>query len=372
MANTLDYLDWRGDLDFSVSAFNEVDMFICSQLSTPDYSGIVPEDGESVPIGEVVEKYFETHEDNVGSLGVLQSSYVLPMLKKLPLTKRYENLRLKYAVNHVVQDNEEQFCAVTIELPDGTTCVSFRGTDDTIIGWKEDFNLATSSSVPAQIDARLYLKGVLEKCPGAFRVCGHSKGGNLAVYAGVTAPLWDKSRILEIYNFDGPGFSPVFFTKKGYSDIKDKITTVLSQHSLVGTLLEPAGNIVYLVSCTAGPMAHDGFNWQVLGSSFERSEGLSDTSRAFDSAMGDTLSGMSVKERQGFIDELFNTLLSTGAVTITDLTKMSPVSFLELLKGFRNDRKVQSFTKCLTELFMKSMSDPIASSINKLADKIKI
>ena len=363
MNNALDYLDWRGDLSFRISKFNEIDLFLCSQLSTPVYTGIVANDGSSVKLGEVVKMYFASNIDDVSTLGVLQSSYVLPMLRALPKTKRFKNAKLCFAVNHVDQENIEQFSAVTIELPDGSICVAYRGTDDTIIGWKEDFNLATHEAVPAQKDALDYLVNVAQNHEGQIHICGHSKGGNLAVYAAVKAPSAIKDRIVEVCSFDGPGFSAAFLESEDYLEMKSRIRTVLSQNSLVGTLLNTAGKVEYVTSTKSGPLAHDGFSWIVKGTSFVRSSGLGDVSKAFDKAMGEALDKMSVDEKQEFVDELFDTLTSTGAVTITDLTNIKLSSALALFKNFWDDKKVHSFNHKVGEELFKAIYTPL---LNKL------
>ena len=359
MANTLDYLSWRGDLNFAASPFSEIDSFIISQLSTPDYSGIVPSDGESVPLPEVVEKYFETHVDDVSTLGVLQSTYVLPMLRALPETPRFRDARLSFAVNRVRQENEEQFCAVTVELPDGSSCISFRGTDDTIIAWKEDFNLATRASVPAQKDAAEYVEKVASLRTGEIRICGHSKGGNLAVYSACSVNASLRNRISSTVSYDGPGFNASFLEGEGYLSMKDKITTVLSQNSLVGTLLETAGEPLIVKSDKAGPMAHDGFSWQVLGNSFVREPALSETSIFFKRVMAETLGSLETEEKQAFVDELFDTLLSTGAVTITDLTNFTPQQVLEMVKNLHDGKKIKSFGRAVAEHMLKDTAEKI-------------
>lgn len=369
MQNTLDYLKWRGDLNFEVSPFNDVDMFICSQLSTPDYTDIVPFSSDSVSIGDVCTNYFDTHIDDVSTLGVLQSKFVLPMLKALPGCDRFKDIRLCFAQNRVVQENTEQFCAVTIELPDGSICLSFRGTDDTIIAWKEDFNLATKEIVPAQSDALKYVETVANSLPGKIRICGHSKGGNLAIYAAVNSPDYVKNRIVSAVSFDGPGFNSDFFTKDEYIQMQDKLTTVLSQNSLVGTLLNSAGTVKYVISSVFGPMAHDGFSWSVMGPGFVPGIGLSEASKTFKEAMSDTLGSMTVDEKQAFVDELFDTLLATGAVTITDLTDFKAPKILELLKSLHGDRKVSQFAATMTDYVLKIASDKTEHAIKSASEK---
>ena len=347
MANALDYVRWRGDLSFDASPVNEVDIFLFSQLSTPDYSGIVPPDCGQITLSEACGRYFAAHEDSSPSLGVLQSEYVIPMLRLLPEYGRFAGVKLSRYVNRVITENVEQFSAVTIDLPNGAKCISFRGTDDTIIGWKEDCNLAVSESVPAQKDALAYLISAAEGFRGELTVCGHSKGGNLAIYAAANAPEEIRKQLRAVYNYDGPGFNAEFLASEGYLAVKDRITTVLSQNSLVGILLTQVGTCRTVRSCKSGPIAHDGFTWEVLGREFVPAEGLSDSSRAIRKAMNETLAGMDCGEKQGFIDELFGILLSTGSETITELSKDIQASRLqsiaEAVRSLHASKKVTSF-----------------------------
>ena len=357
MWSALDYIDWRGDLSFKVSPVNCVDVFLCSQLATPDYAGIVSNSNKPVLLGNVVKEYFETHEDSMESLGVLQSQYVHPMLHKLPEALRFKRIKLAYYFNKVNPENEEQCSAVTVVFPSGNICISFRGTDDTIIAWKEDFNLAIMDKVPAYDDALNYIKRVSKAFPGAeITVCGHSKGGNIAVYASVMAPKSIRDRIVRVYSFDGPGFRDVFLKTKQYTEMKDRIITVISDNSFVGVLMKRAGTERIVHANVEGPMAHDGFNWEVMGTDFVSEQSLNRISATFEDAMDSALNEMTTEEKKLFTDELFDTLLSTGAVTCSDLTKLGVKTF-SVLSEFGKDEKVKAFGKLLTEEYMKSTYD---------------
>lgn len=366
MTNALDYLDWRGDLSFERSPFCEVDLFILSQICSLNFEGIVPGDAEEIPLKEAAEKYFALHGSATDSLGVLQSPYVLPMLKKLPETMRFADLRLCFAYKNVDFGKVEQCTALTILAPDGTVNVVFRGTDDTLIGWKEDFNMATKSVVPAQKDAQAYLRRVALAKKGKIRICGHSKGGNLAVYAAASVPKRIRNRILSVCSFDGPGFRPEFFETRGYRDILDRTMLIRSQNALVGTLLEAPGTEVTVHSNKQGPLAHDGFSWEVKGTAFVREKGLSDTSLRFKQAMDETLSSMSDAEKQAFVDELFNTLMSGGADTVRDLKDSNIRALREVAKSFRDDTRVHRFALAVLEQFLRSYRDELKESISSI------
>ena len=322
MNNALDYLEWRGDLSIEAAPLGEVDLFICSQLATPDYSGIVHGIDAPIPIPEVSARFFENNEMDVSVLGVLQSECVLPMLSVLPKYPRFATASLGGYVLKVDRALEEQFSAVTVCFPDGSVCVSYQGTDDSLVGWKENFNFAVCDFVPAQKDAALYLEKIAKATAGKIYVVGHSKGGNLAVYAAAHATKKTQKRLVRVISFDGPGFQDGFFEQKGYLAIADRVFTILSQNAMVGVLLNTAGERVIVKGNKKGPIAHDGFTWEVKGDRFVRCSSFSKESRFFDRTMDSLLRGLAPQERVDFIGGLFDALYATGATTITDLKKL--------------------------------------------------
>ena len=319
-----------------------MDMFILSQISTADFKGIIPRDGE-MKLCDAFEEFFKIYNLN-DSLGVLQSQYVMNMYNIIKDTARYKDLLLRHQVIINNKENEEQFSAITIVIPDGSICVSFRGTDDTIIGWKEDCNLSVYETVPAQKDAVDYLESeFLFDKTSKIRICGHSKGGNLAVYSAVSAPKEIRDRIINVYSFDGPGFQPSFFDKEGYYDIKDRIVSVWSQNSLVGVLLESAGRVEIIHSRVFGPLAHDGFNWTLMGTRFDREKELSEFSLFFQSFCNQYIEKSTEEEKIALFDELFDALLNSGYSTLTELTAMSPTETMKFFRSINGSKNVREF-----------------------------
>ncbi len=354
MANVMDYLDWRGDLSFAVSPFNEVDNYICSVSGNPDFGGIVPEDGNMVFLPEVMAAYDERYGADSERLGVLMSPHTLPMLRALAVTPRFERTAMGGYTSQLDVERAEQFSALTLALPDGSFYVAYRGTDDTIAGWKEDFLMGVQEVVPAQTYALEYLCWAAETFRGPLRVGGHSKGGNLAVYAAIHAPRAVQERILAVYSNDGPGFHENVEETEGFRFLRERIHTILPQHSMVGQLLCRAGEPVIVESSVPGMWAHDGFRWQVLGTRFVRCEDFSRGSKAFREAMDEVVDGMAIDEREAFVDELFDALTSTGAVTLTDLTehKLSQVAAL-----FREGRRSPRVQKVLGSILGQTVRE---------------
>ena len=354
MANILDYLDWRGDLRFDQSPFNEVDGYLLCKLGCPDLTGAVPADG-FVRLDEGIRRYFSLYGEGEPRLGALISPMVVPAIRRLPDTPRYAGLKLGGFLSINDRLRNEQFSALTVVLPDGTHFVTFRGTDDTIAAWKEDFLLSVEDEVPAQKDAAAYLLRAADRAPGKLLVGGHSKGGNLAVYAALHAPEALQDRISGIYNYDGPGFRTDILDTPAYRRIRDRVITVLPQHTTVGKLLYHEQNCVIVRSDRSGVAAHDGFHWQVKGTRFLRCQDYSIFSKSFDRAIRECTGRMDREQQRAFIEETFELLTSTGAVTLTDLTDGRLMQAAELAVRMGKSQEVRRFLLTLARKTVSSM-----------------
>ena len=350
MANVFDYIDWRGDLRFTDVPLNEVDSLILSLISYVDFDGIVPNDptGESVPLLEAIRQYLRRHRGETPYLGKLLPPEVVSITAKAGRSRRFGNARLSGYVNRVHRGKQIQFSALTFTLNDGTRYVAFRGTDDTLVGWKENFNMSFMQPVPAQLVAVRYLQQAMTGSEAQFYVGGHSKGGNLAVYAAVKCEDGLKDRIVRVFNNDGPGFSREFINGVDYRSMRGKIRTIIPHSSVVGMLLEHEETYEVVKSNATGILQHNGFTWEVLGGSFIHLDTVSEESRLIDSALKEWLNDMTVAEREKFVESLFETISAVGAKTLTDLTT-DKVKLVRAWSGL--DPKARSvLLKCITLL----------------------
>ena len=319
MATIQDYLDWRGDIPFDAAALNEVDEYILSKIGMLDLRGIVPEDGAFVPLGEALARYFA--DGGATRLGLISSRRLVPAIRRLPDTARFGDLALALFCDHTSTEQNEQFSALTVRTPDGRIYITFRGTDDSIVGWKEDLLLTVMDAVPAQRDAAVYLARAAALFPGELRLSGHSKGGNLAVYAAATAEKSVQERIVSVASFDGPGFLPEFLETPGYRAICPRTRRLIASYTMVGSLMFQAVEPEIAESRSFLGGSHDGFTWHVEAPDhFRRCAEVSPTSRIFEKTMKSVLLGLSVEERRAFIEDFFGILETTGADTLTGLS----------------------------------------------------
>ena len=323
MAGMFDYLEWRGDLTFDQADFNEVDSMILSWLSYAALDGIVPaecSETDAITIEETAERFVKTHDvDKLLKEHVSFTKTSVLLLQKLAVSPRFKHVKLTGFVNRIDYKMETQFCAMTVLLQKSRYAVVFRGTDENLIGWKEDFNMSFLPVIPAQNMALSYLEGVAYRIRGKLYVCGHSKGGNLAVYAGVRASYRTRRKILEIYNHDGPGFYDLNGLGDAYEEMLPKIHSFVPETAVVGMLLEKAGEHKVVKSNSKGLLQHDATSWEVLGPSFVTVEHISDTSRMVNDILKNWLRETSNEERATFVDTLYKILDASQARSIDDL-----------------------------------------------------
>ena len=366
MANILDYLDWRGDLTLAAAPFNEVDNLILSELSFLDYSGIVPElaqDG-GVTIAEAARQFRARYGENV-DMGVLVPEACVPLLYKAGQSNRFGGMRLLSYVSNTDIQREMQFAAITVELAPKLLYVAYRGTDDTLVGWKEDFNMSFLSPVPGQIEAERYLKRVAEQWKdGCLMVGGHSKGGNFAVYAAIHAGEKLQKRIIAVYNNDGPGFEGDVLGTDEHLRISDRIRTIVPEDDVVGMLMGHQERYSVVRSDQTALMQHDGFSWQVLGDSFVHLNEISRGGKLVDQTLKSFAAALTNEERERFVDMLYEILTAGDAKTLSDLQKDRWKATGQLLRsGWELDeesRKMMSYTvRLLLKEGAKSLRDEL-------------
>ena len=336
MASILDYLDWRGDITFAERPFNEVDNLLLAELSYLDFGGIVPADfAAAVPLSDAVAAF--TKRTPHADMGVLVPDKIPGLAQKMAASARFRDVLLSGYVCKLDEQTETQFAALCAALPDGTVYAAFRGTDDTIVGWKEDFNMGFLPIVPSQREAADYLRAAATAFPSQkLRAGGHSKGGNLAVYAAVWCGESVQDQLLAVYNNDGPGFHTSLLDRPEHQRIANRIQTILPESSDVGMLLEHEESYQVVRSNQVGLMQHDGFSWQVLGTQFVHLSGLTEGGRIVDSALRDFVRGLDQEQRIRFVDALFEVLTCTNAETLTDLKDGGFRTAYSMLKTVRS------------------------------------
>ncbi len=331
MGNIMDYISWRGDLSFEQSQFNEVDNLILACFSYVNLDGIsAVTKQKGIGLKKLTKEFMKLH--TMKELEADKSFIRLApfMMMEMAKSVRFGKCVVRNYVNDIVTEAEQQFAAMEIVLEDGTSYVSFRGTDDTIIGWKEDFNLSTGV-VPAQKRAIEYLQKISEHTDGMLRVGGHSKGGNLAIYGSVMCKSAHE-KILEIYSNDGPGFSREFQELPEMKEMMPKIIRIIPEYSIIGTLLEHEKEPVIVASSSKGLLQHDGFSWEVQGPALVRRDRLNKTALRFIEILHKWIDGMDTEQKRLLIEDLFATLQASGYENLSEVQSGGLKSLAAMVK----------------------------------------
>ena len=310
MANILDYIQWRGDLTFTQDPPNAVDALIFSALSYIHY-GCRAEAQPQTPVTlrEAAEDFFSL-EDADDRIRVKND---LVILRMAAASLRFGQTKLCMYRDLLIPEQETQFAAMTFLLDDGSMFLAFRGTDSTLVGWKEDFNMTFQQSVPAQRLAQEYVRQVALEYGAPMRLGGHSKGGNMAVFAAARSSPMLQQRILEVYNNDGPGFTEYLMGDPGYLAMVPRIKTCLPQSSVIGMLLDHEEPYTVIRSKNVGLMQHDLYSWELMGREFITMDGLTESSHFLDATIKNWFAEMTNQERNQLVDAMFTLLGSSGA-----------------------------------------------------------
>ncbi len=319
MATILEYLKKCGDYSLAEKPFCDVDSLVLSQFSYLKFDGIVPgpeENGASVSIKEIAahadydrlyadERY---RKDNTALFtGILNS-------------RRFGKMRLWNYVNLIEPEAESQFSAVVCGFPDGFSYVVFRGTDETIVGWKEDLNLAFSEPVPGQLHSVPYLEQAARTIDGRFYVGGHSKGGNLAVYASMHCDAAVRERIERIYDHDGPGFRPEVRKQGAWQEIEGRIHKTVPRSSLVGMLLYSDGDYRVVESKSFGVAQHNPYSWRVKDGDFCFADEIRPGRKFVDQTLNEWILSLNQEQMRTFVDTLYGVVQASETDNLIDFT----------------------------------------------------
>ena len=338
MANLIDYLKWRGDLSFDAVPFSEIDALVLCQLSYLDFEGLLEKESftSSVTLSDLYSKFCQTldYERRIDA-GLMISKQSIDVFKLASESNRFGSVSVTGYEFILDPKKEEQFTAFTYLIKDKLSYVCYRGTDDTFVGWKEDFNLAIEDEVPAQADARRYLQTALQRLKGNFCVGGHSKGGNLAIYSVAKCPEKFLKRINLIYNFDGPGFTEKKIQSQEFYQIIPRIRSYYPQLSIVGMLFTHAGEYRVVESDPAGIMSHDPLKWHIMGAKFVTLKDFDKETIVISDSLNSWMKKMTPEQTEIFVDTLFDIIASTGAKTNTELEANGWLNSLKIANAIR-------------------------------------
>lgn len=330
--DVFDYLDWRGEFSFQQSKFNEIDALILSIFAYLDFS--CTQDLNEFPFTDAINMICALPDEmKYDGPNIIMHS-VIELAKKASITKRFCDMKVAEFADITNEEREIQFAAITFLLPDDTAFASFRGTDNTLVGWKEDLNMSFIDGIPSQLEAAKYVDNLLTNTDRPIRLGGHSKGGNLAIWASAHQQPEYKNRIIQIYSNDGPGFSEHFLNSSLYQDIRSKILSFVPESSIVGVLMEH-DQYITILSKHPTILQHDPFSWIVRGSHFVYDNKRTISGMQFERIINSWIRAMSPQEREEFVENVYDIIISSNAKTLEDLDKKKLKSLFLMSKTFR-------------------------------------
>ena len=322
MKNMLDYIKEFGHVSFEERAFSEIDVLVLTELEYLPLEKVVPSDenGENFVTVKEIAEYMQEHKQELfdeNPMMITEERHeVSQVIADVP---RYQALKFFGVVSEWDKDTTKQFAAITVEVEPSVRLVIFRGTDETLIGWKEDFLMTYSPLVAAQTDAKEYLAKQASLFDGDLMVSGHSKGGNLAIYAAATQEEDVQLRIVDIFCFDSPGLYRSVLETKGYQNIVPLAMRYIPQDSLVGLMLESEVPYVIVKSNATGAMQHSAMTWEIEDGQFIKMEKLTKNSQLNDQTFKKWTESVSDEELELFWNVFFELLFSVGIDTVNDL-----------------------------------------------------
>lgn len=362
MSNVFDYLTWRNDLPFSVNPVNAVDSLIFSCLSYLRLQPAIQKQSE-ISIRDA-SAFFKQAKPEEIQYRVQED---MELLHKMAEGSRYQDVLLCGYIDHLDASMEKQFSAVTCLLDDQLMLIAFRGTDNTLVGWKEDFNMTFMDTIPSQLEAVRYVETMAAAYPNhRIVLCGHSKGGNLAVYAGACCSSSIQSRIQTVFNHDGPGFSKAVLQGESYRQIAGRIETFVPQSSVVGMLLEHEEHYTVISSNQISLWQHDPYSWEVLGADFIRLDRVDKQSVILDAAIKQWISELDRSQREAFIDAIFQILSNTNAASFKEMNENRMRSTALILKALNStDKQTRKMLSDITFKLMASAKSAIEGNLSK-------
>ncbi len=322
MKNMLDYIKEFGHVSFEERAFSEIDALVLTELEYLPLEKVVPSDenGENFVTVKEIAEYMQEHKQELfdeNPMMITQERHeVSQVIADAP---RFQSLKFFGVVSVWDKDTTKQFAAITVEVEPSVRLVVFKGTDDTLIGWKEDFLMTYSPLVAGQTDAKEYLAKQASLWDGDLMISGHSKGGNLAIYAAATQVEDVQLRIVDIFCFDSPGLYRSVLETKGYQNIVPLAMRYIPQDSLVGLMLESEVPYVIVKSNATGAMQHSAMTWEIEDGQFIKMEKLTKNSQLNDQTFKKWTESVSDEELELFWNVFFELLFSVGIDTVNDL-----------------------------------------------------
>lgn len=329
MKNIINYVEDNLDT-FEKRPFNDVDSLVLSDMSYLSFKTLI-KNGKKMSIQQLLRAEYFNDIFYRQQLGVDNKR----LFYACAASPRFRDIQIAFVEEKFDKESEMQFYALTYIINDDLAYIAYRGTDGTMVGWKEDFNMAFTYPVPAQLLAKDYIDRVGYEFPSTFYVGGHSKGGNLAVYASAFADEDVKERIGKVFSHDGPGFRPEFMNSEEYLSIIDRISKTVPQSSIIGMVLEHQENYRIIKSSASGLYQHNPFTWEIEDTDFIYNENLTMAANTTNDTVSTWLNSLDDEKRALFVDTLFDIIDKAGITSMSQIQSNWRKFFMLIMKNIK-------------------------------------
>ncbi|HFI0143112.1 TPA: DUF2974 domain-containing protein [Streptococcus suis] len=369
MPNLLNYIEESQYDSFYDQPLNKLDILALTELTYLPFDKLVPasftENG--IRLDHLAEHFESTYQNDFPPFSMVTKNR-LALFALLAKSIRFKSIKAFGFVDDYQLDQEQQFAAISYRLDRQTVLTCFRGTDDTIIGWKEDFQMTYMDEIPAQRSASDYLERIMSSQKENFYIAGHSKGGNLALYSASKQSPNLQERIVAVYPFDAPGLHKKHLEAPGYQAIQNRIYPLIPQNSIVGMMLETPEKAQIVQSNTIGLLQHITFSWEIEGTDFKSAPALTSDSLQTDQTLKAWTASLTDEELKDFFDLFFGIFIQAGIERFSDIT-VNPLQKLQEMDRLRKELSPQEadmMDKLIRQLFdtrYQIWRDTISTSI---------
>lgn len=336
MAHLIDYLEKVENLTFDQEPLNILDKVCINEIGYLTYEKWLTASDLKKPI--ILHDYAEGKELNPDYSFMVTKERV-ELAEAMVRSRRFASLSLSNYRSVLDKEVEKQFAAMIFSLPElGYHQLVFRGTDDSVIGWKEDFQLTYSREIPAHRSAMTFLEDHLPNLSGHITVSGHSKGGNLALYSAVQSSTSLREKIAELLLLDSPGLMKSLLEKPSYQELKARMTVIRPQDSVVGVMLYWDRPAQLVAAEGIGFAQHNTLTWEVdlAANDFAYEDQPTELSQRLEETFQEWIEALPNQELKQVCDLVFDTILDSGIESLDDIGIQALPQIGQMLQEFGN------------------------------------
>ena len=322
MGNLITYVQQYGAQTFEDKSLTDIDVLVLTEIAYLPFDEIVPKSfdiTEAISLEQLGKEFEKIKEKEHENNPFMITSERIELLEIVSKSQRYKEIKVFGFMNDIDDERTKQFAAVCYQWEEENRWIIFRGTDETLIGWKEDFMMTYSDLIPAQTDAIEYLKKQAETFSGTLNVSGHSKGGNLSLYASAMQEETVQNRIGQIYCWDAPGVHRSILGSEGYQRVVSKAKRYIPQDSIVGMMLESQVPYQIIESQGSGISQHSALMWNIEEDHFVELTELTKNSQLTDQTFKQWTEVVSDEDLKLFFDTFFELIFEMGVETVNDV-----------------------------------------------------